>query len=261
MTLAYETTPYAPQFTSSGPGLLHQLQAAADAGFDGVFLDAATIGHYLAGGGTFEQVTQVLERDGLALVGMSALAMHDLDASMSGLVAAVDALRPPLVLTVCRCEPSPGVIDATSMAADRLAGMGARLAIEFVPFLPIRTLAAAVQVAGQVGHGAGVCLDAWHFLRGTPDWALLAGLPPRVLAYVQFTDALPVLSSDPIAETMDRRTFCGRGELDLWRLSSALRAMGYAGAVGLEVLSAEQRGRDCVGFAHELMQTARPYWT
>jgi hypothetical protein len=101
--------------------------------------------------------------------------------------------------------------------------VGARLAIEFVAFGAVATLAAGLELAIEIASGACICLDSWHFFRGSPDWQLLAEMPIERLTYVQLTDALVPISADAYHESTTRRTFCGQGELDIQRFVAALR--------------------------------------
>jgi NAD(P)-dependent dehydrogenase (short-subunit alcohol dehydrogenase family) len=139
--------------------------------------------------------------------------------------------------------------------------VGARLAIEFVAFGAVATLAAGLELAIEIASGACICLDSWHFFRGSPDWQLLAEMPIERLTYVQLTDALVQISADAYHESTTRRTFCGQGELDIQRFVAALRTKGYSGGLGLEVLSGEYRDRDCLDYARELIRTTQPFWS
>ena len=117
-----------------------------------------------------------------------------------------------------------------------------------------------VRRVGGPGRGVGVCVDSWHFFRGPDSWAELEALPADELAYVQFNDALPLVSDDLMHETLHRRTAPGEGEFDLDRFCEVVRAKGYDGPVAVEVMSEPLRARGVEEYARAVLDGARRYW-
>ncbi len=111
----------------------------------------------------------------------------------------------------------------TDRTADRLAEL-VRLArpyrvrpvVEFMAWLPVRTLAGAVAVVKGSG-GAGLLLDMLHVQRCGVTAAEIAALDPGLLSYLQLCDApaAPPAGIDAIAEARTARLLPGQGELPL----------------------------------------------
>lgn len=258
-TLVYETTGRCPRFEPDGPSLEVQARAAAAAGFAAICVDGWTADAERARGQDAAALASAVARSGLrcaTVVAMRASEGTTSTASARALLPLVQALRPANVLTVFDVAPTPDVVADMRTAAATMAAAGARLAVEFLPHRPVADLAGARAVCAAIGHRAGVCLDAWHFFRGGEQWDELAATPAAEIAYVQCSDALPLASDDLALETATRRTLPGQGEFDLPRFAAAVRATGYDGDVGLEILSPDYRGEDAEAFARRLHASA-----
>jgi sugar phosphate isomerase/epimerase len=264
--LVYETTHFTPGRMPAGrpsPPLLEQVAAAASAGFGGFFIDAPSLRLHVANGGSVNEVAHWIREAGLSCAGVGSLRIDGNDGiavAVRALLSEIATLKPRVLLTVCFAEPTDSILAALRSAAGEFAEHGTRLAIEFMPFCPVSDLQAGDRFAQQIGHGAGVCLDSWHFFRGYADWGALEELPPERLAYIQFDDALPLISDDIFKETVERRAFPGEGEFDLHRFADTVRGTGYSGAVGIEIFCQEIREMDCVSAARRLYGTSAPYW-
>ena len=103
--------------------------------------------------------------------------------------------------------------------------------------------------------------DTWHHFRGPDTWAELDALPLDSIAYVQFDDALPMVSDDLLAETLQRRTFPGEGEFDLAGYCRRLRAKGFDGVVSIEILNGDWRDRDPAEFARRAYESTARFWS
>ena len=86
-------------------------------------------------------------------------------------------------------------------------------------------------------------LDSWHVTRGQMDFARIAALPPGTIGGAELDDGTLETVGSPIADTLDRRRLCGEGEFDLAGFIAAVRASGYQGPWGVEIISVEQRAR------------------
>ncbi|WP_460606881.1 sugar phosphate isomerase/epimerase family protein [Jatrophihabitans fulvus] len=135
-------------------------------------------------------------------------------------------------------EPAPPSDLAGHFASlcDRVAGFGAEVQLEFIPFTSVATLRQAWPVVRDAGRdNGGVLVDLWHFHRGEPDHDLLATVPGEKVLCVQLCDAPAVAEPDVRAEA-HRRLLPGRGELDLLRTLRVLDDIGALRWVGPEVL-------------------------
>ena len=135
------------------------------------------------------------------------------------------------------------------------------LAVEFLPFLPIASIAdARAMIASPETRGAGLVVDSWHFFHGPDDWPELEAIRADEIAYVQFDDHPPLVGADLLVETTSRRVMPGRGVFDLERFAKTLMDRGFTGPVGLEHLSAQDRARPVDDVARELLEASRGYW-
>lgn len=129
-----------------------------------------------------------------------------------------------------------------SALADQAAGVGARLAIEFLPWANIDTLGTANALIDAAGNpNGGMVIDVWHVERvGTPHDEVAATPGERIFA-VELSDAAKEMVGSWTLDTADRRRYCGDGDFKLPSLVAALRQAGFQGPWGVEILSAEHR--------------------
>ena len=115
---------------------------------------------------------------------------------------------------------------------------GTRVGLEFLPWSNIRTVHDGLRLVRDAGHDAGgLVIDVWHTERaGTPP-AELAGVPLRHIVGVELSDADADQVGTLFEDTANRRRLCGEGAFDLQGCIRALRAAGWAGPWGVEILS------------------------
>jgi sugar phosphate isomerase/epimerase len=124
------------------------------------------------------------------------------------------------------------------------ADVGSRIAFEFMPFGTIADLASAMRLVDAAGHAAGgLILDLWHVARSNVDFADVAALRGRYLFAVELDDADSRVVGTMLEDTLDRRRLCGEGALDVPAFIRAIRATGFDGPWGVEILSDEHRKR------------------
>jgi sugar phosphate isomerase/epimerase len=258
----YETIQFSPFLCDGQVPLARQFEAAAAAGFDGVGIDVWSVERHVERGGTIEQLVTALERAGTTCLEVQALGLDGGEGLLSPahVVGLVEAFRPEVVMAGCSPEPDAPTAAAARDAVDRIAALGARVAVEFLPMLPLDTIAKARDVVGRVGGRVGVCVDTWHFFHGPDGWDALEQLPPAELAYIQLNDALPAATGDVWHETLHRRALPGQGELDLARFHDVVEAKGYGGPVAVEVMSAALRELTPEAFARQAVAAARACW-
>ena len=135
--------------------------------------------------------------------------------------------------------------------AEEADGVGARLAIEFLPWANVRTLHDGLRLVETAGHPAGgLIIDAWHIERGRTTPADLGQIPLDRIVGVELNDARAEQVGSMFEDTVHRRLLCGHGDFDLHGLVAALRQAGWRGPWGVEILSDEHRQLD-------VMQAAR----
>jgi sugar phosphate isomerase/epimerase len=246
------------------PDLQRLLRAAAAAGFETVGLDVYSLAAHREAGGRLEDVAAWIDAAGLRCAEIAALLVGPdsaaVDAQLAVLEPMVRALRPAWVLTNADADPDARTAAQLARCAERLGAHGARLAVEFLPFLRVRSIAGALELVRRSGSDAGVLVDTWHFFHGPDGWAELEALPLERLAYVQFDDHPPLESDDLREECLHRRVFPGEGTFDLDRFCRSLRGRGFDGLVSVEVLSKAWRGGDLEAFARRAFESSAPYW-
>jgi sugar phosphate isomerase/epimerase len=247
------------------PRLIEQIDAAADAGFRLFGPDMFSLDAFVAGGGRLESLAEHLAARGMRCWEIAALDIGDEAATLAHaahMAELAEVLRPEWILTNVSVP-----IDAAACATFEkicviLAAVGARPAVEYLPFTPADRIAAARTLVDHVGTDrARILFDTWHHFRGPDDWPELESAPLDLVAYVQFDDALPATSDDLVVETLARRTFPGEGEFDLDGYCERLRAKGFDGVVSVEILNAEWRAdADLHEFARRAYESSARFW-
>ena len=121
-------------------------------------------------------------------------------------------------------------------------GVGTRLGLEFFPWSNIKTLHDGLRLVEAAGHdAAGVVIDVWHIERAHTPVADLASVPLHRIIGVELNDADPQVVGTLFEDTVHRRRYCGEGSFDLPGMITALRAAGWTGPWGVEILSDEHR--------------------
>lgn len=226
-----------PRPTRSVPDIL---RAAALAGFGGVGVDTVTAAGFV--NGREGELADQFRAAGIRCTEVGVLSVgrgdgRDAAAVLARLAAATGAA---CCVTVLDAAPTAAVVTDLRTCAAILAEAGVRLAVEFLPYGPLPTLADAVEVCEAVGwQRCGLLVDSWHFFRGGAPWDVLHRLRGDQIAMVQINDAPPPRGDDLRFESRFRRVLPGLGEFDLRRWREVLIAGGYDGVVSAEVLSSE----------------------
>jgi sugar phosphate isomerase/epimerase len=271
-TLCFEAINWSPYLWTADlpgepPSAERIVAAAAAAGFEWISFDEQLLAAELAAGRGLAALRRRVEEAGLRVLALHSIALSDdlaaaTDAARS-LVPALAELGAPWVQVGATDPIGPALFESTRAAASIVGAEGARLAVEFLPFLPVASIAQTRELVAATEPGrlrAAIVPDTWHFFHGPDDWDALASLRPEEIAYLQFDDHPPLESGDLLVETTQRRVLPGRGEFDLERFATTLRAAGFDGVVGLEHLSAVDRARPVEDVARELAEAARHFW-
>lgn len=122
---------------------------------------------------------------------------------------------------------------------------GTRIAFEPMPFGNVPDLATARKLIDQAGEPAGgLILDLWHMARGGVGNSSIAALPGRYVIAAELDDADGTVVGTLLEDTLYRRRLCGEGSQDVTGFIRAVRATGFDGPWGVEILSAEFRRLD-----------------
>lgn len=137
-------------------------------------------------------------------------------------------------------EPLSALAERFATVCDVFAVDDVTVHLEFSPFPPIGSLAAAWSIVQAADRpNAGVTLDSWHFFRGDPDLDLLRTIPGDRITSVQLNDGAAFLVESLVKDTFRHRRLPGDGDFALGALVDALRSIGGLRLVGPEVLSVE----------------------
>src|SRR5262249_31757631 len=90
----------------------------------------------------------------------------------------------------------------------------------------------------------GLLVDAWHVGRAGTPVTDLAALPPERIFGVELDDFDASPLGTLFEDTRDRRRYCGEGAFDVVGMVRAMRAAGWSGPWGVEILSEEHRATD-----------------
>jgi sugar phosphate isomerase/epimerase len=247
------------------PDLLAEIDAAAAAGFRLLGPDRFTLDAWTQAGGDLDALNDRMAARNMQCWEIAAAVF--LTDSASSLAEARHVAAMARVLRPKWVQINVGVpIDETSIATlslvcEVIIPTGARVAIEYLPTTPLNCLAQTRRLVEQIGsEQAGILIDVWHHFRGPDTYAELDATPLGVIAYVQFDDALPVISNDLVDEMLHRRTFPGEGEFDIEAFCNCLRRKGFDGVVSVEILSDTWRRKDLGEFARRAYETSAKFW-
>jgi 4-hydroxyphenylpyruvate dioxygenase len=160
--------------------------------------------------------------------------------------AKLDVMERLGVRTVLICSSvAPDTVDDDGLAAEQLrrlaelaAQRGMRIAYEALAWgRHVSTWEHSWELVRRAGHPAlGLCLDSFHVLSRTDDFAGIAALPADRVFFLQLADA-PRLAMDVLQWSRHHRLFPLQGGLDLVGFTRAVLATGYQGPLSLEVFN------------------------
>jgi len=249
------------------PDLAGQITAAAAAGFAFIGPDAYSIRHWLDHHGSIEQLAAAIEAAGLRTFELPTLMvsgdLSQLRKDTEELLGFVNVLRPDFVQANVVSEVDDALLGEYKRAGEQFLECGARLAVEYLPWLPeLRNLESTRSFMERAGvEGAGIILDSWHFFFSDDGWEDLEAIPLEEISYVQFDDHPKLESEDLVAETVGRRVMPGEGSFELERFCQTIRAKGFDGVVSCEILSEETRRMDRDEFARQVYTSSRRFWS
>ncbi len=218
-------------------------RASAAAGFTEFAAWLLSLAHAGEELGSLEAVQSMLDEHGLRV---SVLEL--LHAWAGGDAAAIDeelkvvqhfaAVFDPEVVLAASLVPALHDDAAATLKAHCQALAPRRVALEFLPFTAVSSLAAALALREQVNEpNLGLVIDSWHFARAGFEYELLAEVPGEWIYFVQSNDAAVEPWADPFAETMGGRLRPGEGAVDWPRFMDILASKRLACPIGSEQYS------------------------
>jgi sugar phosphate isomerase/epimerase len=235
------------------------VRAVADAGSENIGLDDVSVGPE-----GIDDAVALLRANGLTCTDVGVLRVGSGASTAAAEWLARLAKRTGARICIAAFTASPDdetVVRELDRAAAILSAGGARLALEFVPYSPLDSLAATVVLCERIGwERCGVLLDSWHFCKSGAPWAELRALGPDQVALVHLSDAPKPVSADLRRESRFRRVPPGAGTLPLSELVTTLREIGYTGVVSAEVLSADIRAMPPAAGARLLADALHATW-
>lgn len=136
-----------------------------------------------------------------------------------GILDAGQALGARYVLVNVNDPDEARRLDRLNRLAAEAGARGLTLAVEYMVFTDVRTLADAVALVEAVEGPAVVLPDSLHAARSGGTAADLARVPPGMIAYAQLCDTswepAPASPEEALAEARTRRRLPGDGDLPL----------------------------------------------
>lgn len=119
---------------------------------------------------------------------------------------------------------------------------GVRVALEPQAFCHVKTPEHALKLIDlSESASAGLCIDIWHLERIGYSHERLASIDSARILCVELNDAAAQPVGELIEDTITNRRLPGTGSFDLAGFIGAIRATGYSGPWGVEMLSDDFR--------------------
>ena len=255
-------------WTTSGPAEPHygrewslfdiedRCAQAARVGFTGIGLWHADLAHILETR-TLADIARLFDENGLRHLELEFLSHWFLDEDderrresdrLRALLWEAAAALPAHHVKVGNIPGTPCDLDTLTerfaeLCADAAEHHDARIVYEFMPpDVNVHDLDTALAlVEGANAPNGSLAIDTWHMakLGITPD--ALRTAPAQWLGWVELSDGQWADMPDPIDETINHRELPGEGEFPIRAYVAAVRAAGYEGPWGVEVLSDKLR--------------------
>lgn len=223
---------------------------AVAAGYNGIGIHTDELRRELARHGA-STLRAMLADEGIVHVELEVLAdwwlpERDSRRELAGMQEAGSAIGARMIKATGDFSDDPVSLDRMAEAFAPVAAMagegGVPLALEIIAFSNILTIPDALHVIGDnIGRGAGLMLDSWHFARREVAVEPLLCLPKGAILGVELADIGASIIDDIFTDTLDHRHVPGEGAFDFAPFIAAVRQAGYDGPIGLEVLSSSLR--------------------
>jgi 3-dehydroshikimate dehydratase len=247
--------------------LEEKLEAAADAGFDGIELfETDLIGSPLSPAEVRIRAAEL----GLTIDlyqpfrDFEAVSPEQLERNLRRAEAKFEVMDELGATTILVCSNvSPETIDDDALAAEQLRTLaeradarGMRIAYEALAWgRHVNEYEHSWRVVEAADHPAlGICLDSFHILSRGSSLSAIEGIPADKLFFVQLADA-PHLVMDVLQWSRHYRCFPGQGGFDLADFTARVVRAGYGGPLSLEVFNDVFRQADPQRMAVDAMRS------
>ncbi|MGH3627895.1 MAG: sugar phosphate isomerase/epimerase family protein [Sciscionella sp.] len=248
--------------------LRQRIETAAATGYAGVGFHSADLLHW-ADRHPPTEVTRILAGNGLGIVELEILREWFVTGEPR---AESDAVRQQL-LRLCEELPVthlkvgssfgpehfPAEHIATEFAALCLqfADVGTRVGLEAIPNAHLRTPAEVLEVVELADPpNGGLILDTWHGFRGHVPYPSLRDIPAARIVSVEVADGAAEPVVDLANDGCNHRQLIGEGAFGTRDWLAAILETGYAGHIGVENLSEENRRRPLPAEAYDNLAAA-----
>jgi sugar phosphate isomerase/epimerase len=262
-TLAGDRRPFSPEGIISPFPFRDRVEVAAKVGWKGVGLLLADIQATTASVGLGE-MRRILEANGIRHVELELLIDWHLDGerrarsdkNRRAILEYAEALGARTVKVAGGrgkdpTNPRPEELvpdvarltDAFARLCRDAADHGTSIVLELTPFSNVSTIEVARQIVEEADQpNGGLLLDIWHIARGGNSYGDIKTIPSRFIGSIELDDADAHLGGRSLwDDTVNHRKLPGGGALDVPAFISAVRAAGYQGPWGVEILSATHR--------------------
>lgn len=122
------------------------------------------------------------------------------------------------------------------------AKVGTKIMLEIMPFSNVRTVETALAIVEAADQpNGGLLLDIWHLARGNVPFSDIAKIPVRYIVGIELNDAQKYAVEPLWQDTIHKRCLPGEGTFDVRGFIEAVKATGYQGPWGVEILSEVER--------------------
>ncbi|MCP4380342.1 MAG: sugar phosphate isomerase/epimerase [Hyphomicrobiales bacterium] len=255
-TLAGPAVPFEePEKEVSPHPLAERIAAAASAGFSGIGLaypDLTSLRRTMS----WRDIRRAFDDGGLKYLELECIVDWHADGERLESATRVKDLLLGCAAEIGACHvkvaadqhgedwPHARMVDRFGALCEEAAAAGTRIVMEPMPWSNISGIKDAAGLVADAGAAnGGVLFDVWHVARGCAPFEDLKVIPAETIGYVELCDALNAVPGDLKRDTLDNRRHCGEGELDVGRFVDCVKATGYDGLWGVEVISEAQRHR------------------
>ena len=214
-------------------GPLELISAAKAGGFDAVTIrmiaapGVETTAPVAGDKAMIAAIRQRLADNGIAAFGAAGIWLApEFDVTQfDGALAAAAELGAVDFLAVGFDSDWPRLVANFAALCEAAAPYRLRVSLEFMPYLPVRTVADAARLLADADQpNGGIVVDALHLARADGTPADVAAVDPSRISYVQLCDAPRVRPAtlERREESLRHRLYPGDGDLPLFDLMDAL---------------------------------------
>lgn len=154
--------------------------------------------------------------------------------------------------------PKDLIAHELNVLARQAADVGSRIAVEPQAMANVRSPKDALEVLEMADHpAAGLMLDIWHLERIGFPLDDIRQIPSEIIVSTELNDAPAQAEGSLLEDTVNSRLLCGEGSFDVPGFIEAVRATGYRGPWGVEILSHAHRAKPVEGAIRDAYDTAR----